>query len=436
MKVFDRKARQDCLDPTEFHRQTQKRLASHADQFRIETSDLNQTFPAEFKSIFKGTPILILGDGDWYHGWNSVEYRLNHITDEGGRNRYIHDPKYLKFDTVDFKLVEAKAGSERDLKTIGTIISSPTEIPPNTIALILSPNHFHLSQLKDCLADGNISGIYVEKPMVINGNELLELEEIIRRSEKPVYFGDHYLFEGVGLFALLGKPMPYKNLLTYSSDPKSPLRKSCEQNRPILNNIVKIEGQVTFGGHDNLFDERGWLREPSAGGGVLLDLGIHIFNLIHNLGFKVKNIVQASLKVISSETEISGEAEIQRGEYADIPTGSNRAEDFAMIEGEMLSGASYAFKFAQFETHPKNYLQLFDEDNKKLRLLFKDQKIQYLGPDNRVIDKMVLKTDAVLLLMHHALSYFKSGEKAPMFFGEQRASIELIEKIKSWQPGP
>ena len=81
--------------------------------------------------------------------------------------------------------------------------------------------------------------------------------------------------------------------------------------------------------------------------------------------------------------------------------------------------------------------QVTDEGGKTLKLYFDHPyKVEYLDENNNVMGKIEQHADAVLLMMHHALSYFHSDEdNVPIFYHEQRASIEFIEQVKSFWAG-
>ena len=72
---------------------------------------------------------------------------------------------------------------------------------------------------------------------------------------------------------------------------------------------------------------------------------------------------------------------------------------------------------------------LTDEQGRCLRLNYADRTVQFLQ-QGELLGELRCPADPALLLMHHALSYFGSGDKEPMFYQEQRASIELVESIK------
>jgi len=269
--------------------------------------------------------------------------------------------------------------------------------------------------------------------MAIDRKELQRLDELTRSNDKKIYFGDHYLFANVGLFALMGKHMPYKNLLTASS---RELDKAIKSVKPLLRNIKKVEARNVFIGHKNLICGRNWLGEASSGGGVLLDLQVHLSDVFHALGFEIEELTQVECQVRPRELNSSytgGEGDLTLGQYRPRMKCENLAEDRAFMRGKTTSGAAFEFEVAQFAASKDqaNYIQLTDEDGKKLKLYFDTQKVQYLNEKDEVIGEVEQKIDAVLLMMHHALSYFHSDEdNAPMFYHEQRASIEFIEDVK------
>lgn len=403
-----------------YHQRTQQRLLQQSQQFSVGVGDKSQLFPQEFRQQFAGQKLAIFGDGDWYHGWNSLEYRLNLMADGGGVNRWIYDPKYLVNGQVS---PQALIAAGRDPQTVGTVIASTGELPGEVAACIFSPNRFHVGSLEEMMSLDQVTGIYLEKPAAINLAELVRLDQALSNPQKPVFFGDHYIYAASGLLALMGQNVIYPQLLEVGYDPFGLLQKALDQKQPLLGKITRVEARSTFRGSDHLLKDRGWLEKASEGGGVLLDLAVHQANVLHTLGLEVEEVEQADLRIRPETTESA------RGIYVPIAEGSDLAEDYAQVTGRIRGGGQLRLTVAQFADDPGNDLVLADEQGRCLRLNYADRTVQFLQ-QGELLGELRCPADPALLLMHHALSYFRSGDKEPMFYQEQRASIELVESIK------
>jgi len=427
------RARQALTGPLDFpaaHAATQTRLAKQAtsQRFQISVAHPENQFPDEFAGRHTGTPITALGDGDWYHGWNSMEYRLNRMTDTQGKTRSLFDPKYLKDGVVDLEAVKA-AG--RDPAKIGNVLGSLDDVPPDTRALVLSPNRFHTAQIEQLARNPNVKGIYVEKPMGINLTDLKKLDSVVASSGKAMYFGDHYVMASGAMTALMGKQMPFKNLVRITHDPTGKLASALQDGKSVLGEIRSIEGRTIYEGSDNLLTSRGWLQKASMGGGVMLDLQVHLNNVLSNLGFSAERIDDV-VRMVRPDAPGT-----PRGVFEALKPGSDLAEDFARVQGSMTGGAKFDLTVAQFEKNPENVLKLTDKSGHSLAVDFETRKVAYRGPDGTLLGEAEMAGDPVMLTMDHALNYFDSGDTVPMFYQEQRKSIELIEAAKAhWAQNP
>lgn len=429
-----------------YHAQTQQRLAVHAEKFKVNVSD---QFPKEFESVFPNAKLALLGAGDWVFGWSSVDNRLDRLTDATGKTRYVYAPQLVREDgSVNEEAVQELCDRYGLVRSVfGTIMRSPDDVPDDAIGFIFSPNQWHDDQLDALLKSPSTKAVYVEKPMAIDRKELQRVDELTRLSTKKIYFGDHYLFAGIGLFALMGKHMPYKNLLTAHGELSGELSKAVESAAPLLRNIERIEARSVFIGHETLINGRPWLEQANLGGGVLLDLQVHLSDVFHALGFEIRKLRHVECRLRPPGLEYKGgEKDPTLGLYKplekdknNLADGKNKlAEDRAFIQGETTSGATFVFEVGQFaESKDRaNYFQVTDENEKTLKLYFDHPyKVEYIDKQNKVIGSLEQKADAVLLMMHHALSYFHSNEdNIPMFYHEQRASIDFIEHVKRWDP--
>ena len=268
-----------------------------------------------------------------------------------------------------------------------------------------------------------VTGIYLEKPAAINRAELVRLDRALSNPQKPVFCGDHYIYAASGLLALMGQNVIHPQLLEVGYDPSGLLKKALTQKQPLLGKITRVEARSTFRGSDHLLKDRGWLEKASEGGGVLLDLAVHQANVLHTLGLEVEEVEQADLRIRPETTDSA------RGIYVPIAEGSDLAEDYAKVTARIRGGGLLRLTVAQFTDDPGNDLVLTDEQGRCLRLNYADRTVHYFHR-GELQGELRCPADPALLLMHHALSYFGSGDKEPMFYQEQRASIELVESIK------
>jgi predicted dehydrogenase len=408
----------------EWHLKTQSRLVEQSKAFAIPTAHADNLFPPELKGKFAGTNLIAVGDGDWYHGWDSVEYRLNLLTDDGGKTREVFDPRYLTDGKPDLEKVRA-AG--RDPEKIGKLVTSLDATDVRGNALVLSPNRFHVQQIEQLVKNPNVTGVYVEKPMATNLEELKKLDGLVAAAGKPMYFGDHYVFAAAPLFALMGKALPGENLVQITSDPTGRLKAALDSGQPLLHGVKAIDAKTEFPGDDNLL-KRSWLQKASLAGGVQLDLQVHLENVIHQLGFE-----ESKLDSVERKVRPAGEG-VPRGTFVPIDPKADQAEDFAHVKATLEGGAKLNLEVAQYVPTTDNHVTLTGDDGCQLKMDLESRVVQYLGADGAVLGEAKLAADPVLLMMNHALGYFASGDKQPVFYEEQRASIRAIEAAKAFKP--
>lgn len=405
------------------HQRTQARLQAQSRRFSRPIAKKDVRFPEEFTGRFRGRKLGILGDGDWYHGWLSVEFRLNKLADAEGKNRFIFDPKYLnESGLVDERVIRNHG---RNPQTIGEVVRSPDDFPDSTRAFILSPNRFHVSSLVELVDNPNVNSIYMEKPPAINRAQLERLARTLAQAHKPVFFGDHYLYKATGLLKLMGKESIHTDALDLRFDSKGVLARALRGDAPVLGPLKSVEAVTTFRGAENLLDGRDWLEKASLGGGVLLDLAVHQLNVLHLLGLEFEAIESAQRKVRPNGVGVP------RGTFVPLDPKSDLAEDYALVQGRLEGGIPITLKVAQFEKQHVNRLSLSDVHGRKAILDYATRTVQ-IFEEETLIGELRCEADPVLLMMDHALHYFDSQDTEPMFYHEQKASIEVIEAIKDF----
>jgi predicted dehydrogenase len=269
-----------------------------------------------------------------------------------------------------------------------------------------------------------VKSVYVDKPIAIDSKQLGQLGQILPKLNKPVFFGDHYVYAATGLLALLGKETIHKALLDLRFDTMGDLRAALDQAQPLLGRLAKVEARTTFIGSQSLVGDRGWLEKSSLGGGVLLDLAVHQTNVLHCLGLEVEKVERADRRIRPDEPSTP------LGVFVPRPAGSDLAEDYADVSGRLRGGAVFSLTVAQFEKEYQDFLILTDENGRSVKMDYVTRTVRVFQGEE-LIGELRCAADPVLLTMHHALSYFASGDTEPMYYQEHRNSVELIERIKA-----
>jgi len=389
-------------------------LKNHGEKFHTFVKDKRTDLPVEFKGTLENTNIVVIGAGDLYEGYLNLCEKLHFLLGKNSRLS-IYDPKFF--------CTQIKS----DVSSGDVYIRSFDEIQKDSIALILSPNKFHVEQLCELTDNRNIKGIYCEKPMAINKSDLRILDNLINKTQKPVYFGDFFYYKALGLLSLTGIPMPYKNLLHIEYDETNGLIADAVNNSvSVLGKIIRTEGRLVKSGHPSLLNRR-WIDNKAEGGGVLLDLFVHLLNLTNLMGLNIDTIERTEIKKYLH----AGLIDAPKGLFRELQ--SHEVEDYAHVVGKMQNGAEFDFKCAQHEIKKANYLLLEDENHNKLKVSLSrtDRSVEYRDKSDKILARINLNVSPYLIMMHHALNYLSLSENtAPFFYKEQHESIMQIENIK------
>ncbi len=385
-------------------------LKDHSERFAVEVKDLDSPLSHEFAASLDNLNILVIGAGDLFNGYLNLSEKLRFLLGKNSRLS-IFDPNL---------------SDKRPLE--GNFIRSFEEIEKDSLALILSPNYLHLRHLEELLKLSPVKGIYCEKPMCINDAELQKLDKLVGQTSKPLFFGDFFYYKALSLLSLSGVPMPHRNLLKIEfDDTQGAIEDALKNNVPLLGNIKRIEGRLLKGGHPSLF-KRKWIFEKEQGGGVMLDLMIHLLNLAGIIGHKIASLNSVELLKYSFRNSENA----PKGVYSELL--ADEAEDYAHISGKMTNGAEFDFKSAQYALNKENYLLLEDEYSNKLKVSLSrtDRSLEYFDKSGVLSAKINLSAAPYLLMMHHALNYLNmSGNNTtPLFYEEQFETITQIENIK------
>ncbi|MCD6472158.1 Gfo/Idh/MocA family oxidoreductase [Candidatus Aerophobetes bacterium] len=147
------------------------------------------------------------------------------------------------------------------------------------------PNYLHKNVILDTISCGK--HIYCEKPLAMNVEEAEQIINAVRNSNVKHQIAFNYRFVPATIRA--------KQLIKQDS----------------LGKIFSFRGEYLHSGYIDLDRPMSWrLRKEEAGGGALIDLGIHIIDLIRYLLGDFKSVLAVNETVIKSRrSENSGERE-------------------------------------------------------------------------------------------------------------------------------
>lgn len=359
----------------------------------------------DLENRFSHVRPTIVGAG---HVWSRYKQWANHL---GVINRDVHDP-FLNRSVL----------GEKD---------NPVEFFPDIDktrpVMILSPSVHHVDQIGQFVRMG-VPGIYCEKPCAISGTDQARLDEIIRENpDVPVFFADHYYYKHLALFALMGvENIPFKGHVKITEDPTGRLQKAMDSGKPILGDIVSIEAALVKGqGAAATIDHRKWLGVRESGGGMLLDLLVHLNDGVQVLGHEVSEIDSVFL---GTHTDV-------RGKYTEIKNGDHkRTEDYAEVNGVTKDGVNVKFRVGKFADEDAEFM-LIKGENGSLRVDYsKTNTVTVMDKDGIVVGKAEIASDPFLLSAAHGFEHI-TKRKGPHFYGEQRNSVLLIQKIQEMARG-
>ena len=404
------------------------RKQSNSPQYKFNEADKFDSIPSSFANCFADKKTNIVGAGSIFSNFFHIDDVLDSYFGDR-KNIEVFDPRFLSGEQPPegYKPVESYDG----IKT-GS-------------AIIFSPNIFHARQVDELSKRETLDGIYVEKPMCINREELKELEKTVKASKTPLYFGDYFYFGQIAGLRLMGVPMPYKesvNIEFDNSDGKK-FTNSIDKAIPFFKNdeIKSIQCNFTEQGADDILN-RQWLWSREKGGGVLLDLQVHASNLLNLMGLELTNVdsVQAyeypchlSKKYNPyREKPLPHIPKMERGKYRPLEEGE--AEDKVTVLGKVKGNIPIDISVAQYEKERSNNIIIEGKNNQKIRITIDDfnKHVELLDADNNVIAKASSNARSYALMLHHAQTFFNDKEtnKTPMFFDTQKKTLEQIFKIK------
>lgn len=362
--------------------------------------------------------------GDLYNGRLGVRAAFEKLFNI--KNISVYDPNPQKLQESGYNLL-----AKEDEAVSGAIYC-------------LSPSKYHASQVINILknTDKNIKGIYVEKPMCTAKTQLKELESAIRGSNIPIYSGDHYLFSNLAGLRLMGVDMPFDEYIKINFDnTKNKKFTKCIRSAKSYfahDNIKSITAKAIEHGTEELLS-RNWLQKKE-GGGILLDIQSHIFNLLNVMGLKTTEITSVyGLKYpfINKQGASSNVAQqlfkSQRGVFRPIEKGE--VEDRVLMTGKVNDKILATFECSQFMPKGEKYITIEGDNGERINFLVSsgERKVQVLDENNQVLAEAVTTEKPYNLMIEHAQSYFtkeRDDELPSLFLKAQKATLEQIFEVK------
>ena len=401
---------------------------SKSELYSFDKADKEKDIPTSFDNCFADKKTNIIGAGSIFSNFFLIDEILDKYFGDR-KNIKIFDPKFSKEDSENngYPLVH----SLDDVKTDSTFL--------------FSPNRFHKAQIKELSQRESLDGVYVDKPMCISRKELKELDKAVKTSKTPLYFGGYFYFGQIAGLRLMGVPMPYKDSVTITKDntPDKKFTKSIENATPFFkkDEISAVYCNFKEQGADSLL-ERPWLRDRKAGGGVLLDLQVHVSNLLNLMGLELTDISSVFAgKYAYKDSKMPDPYRIlqecdmktrQRGIFE--PLEKDDVEDAVVVTGKINGNIPAHFEVAQYMENRANNIIIEGKNSQRIRITIDDfdKKVELLDKNNRVLAEARSYPRSYSLMLHHAQTYFNDKEtnKTPMFYDTQKKTLEQIFTIK------
>lgn len=401
---------------------------SNSALYAFDESDKEKEIPTSFDNCFANKKTNIIGAGSIFSNF----FLIDEILDKyfGDRTKInIFDPKFPNEEVEHngYPLVH----SLDDVKTDS--------------AFLFSPNRFHTAQIKELSQRESLDGVYVDKPMCISREELKQLDKAVKTSKTPLYFGDYFYFGQIAGLRLMGVPMPYKDSVTITKDntPDKKFTKSIENATPFFkkDEISAVYCNFKEQGADSLL-ERPWLRDRKAGGGVLLDLQVHVSNLLNLMGLELTDISSVFAgKYAYKDSKMPDPFRIlqesdmktrQRGIFEPLEEGD--VEDSVILTGKINGKIPAHFEVAQYMENRSNNIIIEGKNSQRIRITIDDfdKKVELLDKNNQVLAEARSYPRSYSLMLHHAQTHFNDPEtnKTPMFYDVQKKTLQQIFTIK------
>ena len=151
---------------------------------------------------------------------------------------------------------------------------------------------------------------------------------------------------------------------------------------------------------------------------MLLDLMIHLTNIVFMAGFKISQI---NSSILYSSTGSVGGYEILSGD---------KTEDLAEITGTMNENIKFNFTVGKNAVSSDRWLKFTSKDNYSLELVFNSGNEVFYRHKDKILGKLSLKTDPYILTMTDAFNFFREKKNLVKYFDIQKDSILAIEIMK------
>jgi len=349
--------------------------------------------PIGLKDIAKGRKIGVSGAGDVHKKFSA--WALDHQ----GFERHV--------------TTRTNPIQQNGLDYAATLETMPKDID---FLLIQSPPAGHPDAIR--WAQEHDLPAMVEKPFVSTHDELVQkggIDESLKNLRAPVYCMDWEVALATPLFAALGVPAPFKDIVKFENhNAFAQFDKG---------NITRIETTFLEGGDNPLGDmdyvrkNRPWLFDITKGGGALYDMGVHAMNTLAVLGFMPGEVKSAVL----------GEAKngMGKGHYAKIGKEN--------LPPEKQTGEFYARAEMDSHYNGKNIPTLVEcgkggaANDMRITLTDKDGRVlnwEY-GPDKSIVT-LKDKNGAVLATAHSEIDpYALMFDEAARFFEREKIEKKL-----------
>jgi len=317
------------------------------------------------------------------------------------------------------------------------------EIDPTLTLMDFTPSFLHARRVVEELAKDEkkrASGIYVEKPCAISATDLAKLDEAIKQNpDYPIFFADHYYYKNLAFFALTGvKDIPFKGHIKVTEDPTGKLQEIIDSGQSIIGEVASIEGSLVEG-QGNVVDTSGvahlnagtiehrkWLGVRESGGGMLLDLLVHLNNGTQVMGHEMTTVDSVFL---GKHTDLAGK-------YDPIENGDHKtAEDYAEVSGTTKDGVKIKFTLGKFAKENKKGMLAKGKNGSSIRVDYSGTNtVTVFDKNGLVVGKAEISSDPFTLAEAHGLEHI-TKEKGPKNYDWQRKSVLLIQKLQEMVRG-
>lgn len=349
---------------------------------------------------------------------------------------YLAKPLSLLTDPRTHILIDREGGRFQEIKSSGRIISDINHPPfaSNTfsdlpvVAVIATPEH--LKPL-ETLSELGVRKFVIEKPLVSNQDEIGIFRKIVRfNTGLKVYALEMCITKVLPLYLLTGRISPDDPRWTwvknqYGRVPSEKLYNSLESQ---IGEIEGIDGIVLEGGDFGIPDLvlRPWLESDKKTGGMLLDLGTHIFSPLITAGL----IASPD----SVQVDIAREYILSEDRKTFIEAAAGQPEMYVdALLGIRYEGRNIPLSIKLAKTfHQGGIWKLLIRGSKgDISIGLRTGQPLTIEPNRgNSIQLRLAETDGYSLSLAEADLYFQG---LPGFDGNQRAlldSIQIIDKIK------